>query len=69
MGGNEDAARMMGISVFKSRITAHIICSVLACLAGINVAARTGAATAGAGDGYDMLAIASVVIGGISMSG
>lgn len=69
VGGNEDAARMMGISVFKSRITAHIICSVLACLAGINVAARTGAATAGAGDGYDMLAIASVVIGGISMSG
>ena len=57
VGGNEDAARMMGISVFKSRITAHIICSVLACLAGINVAARTGAATA------------SVVIGGISMSG
>ena len=37
VGGNEDAARMMGISVFKSRITAHIICSVLACLAGINV--------------------------------
>lgn len=69
VGGNEDAARMMGISVFKSRITAHIICSVLACLAGINVAARTGAATAAAGDGYDMLAIASVVIGGISMSG
>ncbi len=69
VGGNEEAAKMMGVNVFKTKITAHIICSVLACLAGVNVAARTGAATAGAGDGYDMLAIASVVIGGISMSG
>lgn len=69
VGGNEDAAMMMGINVFKTRMSAHIICSVLACVAGINAAARTGAATAGAGDGYDMLAIASVVIGGISMSG
>lgn len=69
VGGNEDAARMMGINVLKTRLTAHILCSVLACLAGINVMARTGAAAASAGDGYDMLAIASIVIGGIVMSG
>ena len=69
VGGNEEGAKMMGVNVVKTRITAHIICSILACIAGINVAARTGAATAGAGDGYDMLAIASVVIGGISMAG
>lgn len=69
IGGNEEGAEMMGVNVVKTRIMAHIICSILACIAGINVAARTGAATAGAGDGYDMLAIASVVIGGISMAG
>ncbi|MGN0322743.1 MAG: ABC transporter permease [Oliverpabstia sp.] len=69
IGGNEDAASMMGINIFKTRLTAHILCSVLACIAGINVMARIGAAAASAGDGYDMLAIASIVIGGIMMSG
>lgn len=69
VGGNEEAARMMGVNVVRTKFVAHIICSVLATIAGINVAARTGAAVTAGGDGYDMLAIASVVIGGTMMSG
>ena len=69
VGGNEEAARMMGVNVVRTRFIAQIICSVLATIAGINVAARTGAAVTASGDGYDMLAIASCVIGGIIMSG
>lgn len=69
VGANEEAAKMMGVNVVQTKLVAHILCAVLASIAGINVAARTGAAVTAAGDGYDMLAVASVVIGGTMMSG
>ena len=69
VGGNADAARMMGISVYRTRALAHIISGCLASLAGILLAARTGAAYPVAGQSYEMYAIAASVLGGIYLKG
>ena len=69
VGGNMDAATMMGVSVEKTLFTAHLLSSVLAALGGIVFASRVGSAQPLAGTGYEMFAIASVVIGGAQLSG
>ncbi len=69
IGGNEDAARLSGINVFKIRVLAHTLCGLLAGVASIVLTFRVGAAMPAAGEGYEMDAIAAVVIGGCSLSG
>lgn len=69
IGGNEEAARLSGINVVGTKILAHLMCGLLAGVAGIMVTARVASATPTAGDGYEMDAIASAVIGGISLRG
>ena len=60
---------MMGVNVTKTRMLAHVLCSMLAGFAGIILVARGGAGQATSGSGYEMYAIASCVIGGIHLSG
>ena len=69
IGGNEDAARLSGINVGRAKILAHVMCGLLAGVAGIMVTARVASATPTAGNGYEMDAIAAAVIGGISLRG
>lgn len=69
VGSNMEAARMMGISVFRTRLLAHMVCGALAGLAGILLVARTSAAYPLAGASYEMYAIAASVLGGIYLSG
>lgn len=69
VGASEEAATMMGVNVTKTRMLAHILCSMLAGLAGIVLVARSGAGQATSGSGYEMYAIASCVIGGIHLAG
>lgn len=69
IGGNEDAARLSGINVARIKILAHVMCGLLAGVAGIMVTARVASATPTAGDGYEMDAVAAAVIGGISLRG
>lgn len=69
IGGNEEAARLSGINVARSKILAHVMCGLLAGVAGIMVTARVASATPTAGNGYEMDAIAAAVIGGISLRG
>lgn len=69
MGASEEAASMMGIQIFKTRMMAHILCSMFAGLAGILQVSRSGAARATSGSGYEMYAIAACVLGGIHLSG
>ena len=52
VGGNAEAARMMGVSVLGTMTTAHAICSVMAALGGIFLASRVGAAYPLSGTGY-----------------
>jgi len=69
VGGNEQAARASGIRVNAVKMFAYIICSGLAALAGIVLAARITTGQPNAGVAYELDAIAAVVIGGTSLLG
>ncbi|WP_419724476.1 ABC transporter permease [Terrisporobacter petrolearius] len=69
IGGNQDASKLNGINVDNQKIKVFIINAVLAAIAGLVLTGRLGTASPVAGDSYDMDAIASVVIGGTSVSG
>ena len=69
VGGNQDAARLSGINIDKYKIMVFIINGCFAALAGIILISRLGTATPVAGEGYELDAIASVVIGGTSVAG
>lgn len=69
VGGNEEASRLSGINPDIIKIKVFMINGFLSAIAGIVLTSRLSTATAVAGQGYDMDAIASVVIGGTSVLG
>ena len=69
VGGNEAAARAAGISVGGVKLLAYTVCGALAGVAGVVLAARITTGQPNAGVGYELDAIAAVVIGGTSLSG
>jgi inositol transport system permease protein len=69
VGGNPEAARLNGLNVAAIVTSVYVIVGVLSGLAGFLQSARLGAAEATAGSGYELRVIASVVIGGASLSG
>jgi D-xylose transport system permease protein len=69
MGGNIEAARLSGINVRRQTLIIFIISGLLSAVAGVLTTARLNAATITAGQGAEMDAIASCVIGGASFSG
>ncbi|PFG58131.1 ribose ABC transporter membrane protein [Vibrio sp. ES.051] len=69
VGGNESAARLSGINVDRVKMGVYAICGMLAALAGIIVTSRLSSAQPTAGMGYELDAIAAVVLGGTSLMG
>jgi putative xylitol transport system permease protein len=69
VGGNEKAARTSGVSTRIVTAATYVISGLLAGLAGVVLASRTTAALPQAGIGYELDAIAAVVIGGTSLAG
>jgi len=69
VGSNEETARLSGINVIKTKLTAYIICGATASMAGILLAARLASAQSNAGQGYELEGIAAAVIGGTSVMG
>ena len=69
VGGNEDAARMMGIRVDRIKITVYTISGFASALAGLILVSRAGTGQPVACNGWEMDAIASVAIGGTSLAG
>ncbi|KGD79339.1 ribose ABC transporter permease [Tatumella morbirosei] len=69
LGGNEAATRLSGISVNRIKIIVYALCGMLAALAGTIEVARLSSAQPTAGTGYELDAIAAVVLGGTSLSG
>jgi inositol transport system permease protein len=69
VGGNENAARAAGVHVRSVKMAAYTLCGALAGLAGVVLAARITTGQPNAGVGYELDAIAAVVIGGTSLSG
>ena len=69
VGGNELAARAAGIRVQVVKVAAYVLCGALSGLAGVVLAARITTGQPNAGAGYELDAIAAVVIGGTRLSG
>ena len=69
LGGNEQAARASGIMVTRVKMMVYSISGVLAGLAGILLTSRITTGQPNAGAGFELDAIAAVVIGGTSTSG
>ncbi len=69
IGGNEEAARLSGVPVRLTKILAYAASGLLAAVAGICEAGREQQGDPEAGPGYELTAIAIVVIGGTSLAG
>lgn len=69
LGGNEDSTRLSGINTDKVKTIVFIISGITAALSGIIVTSRIGSASPNAGAGYELDAIAAVVLGGTSTAG
>jgi ribose transport system permease protein len=69
IGGNEEATRLSGINVIKYKTFAYVISGIMAALAGIILVSKLNSAQSIAGEGYELDAIASSVIGGASLLG
>lgn len=69
IGGNAEVARLAGINVKSATVLVYVVCSFLAGLAGMVLAARLDSVQPSSGMSYELDAIAAVVIGGTSLSG
>ncbi len=69
IGGNEEAARMMGLNVNRSKMLVYMICGGCAAGAGLLHAMRVGTVRPNVAEGWELTAIAAVVIGGTSLAG
>ncbi len=69
IGGNEEAARLSGVSLWKTKIAVYALAGLCASVAALILTARLNAAEALAGTGMEMEAIAAAVIGGASLAG
>ena len=69
IGGNSITAKVSGINMKSMLLRVYIICGVFSGIAGLLIASRTMQGSPTVGVGYEMDAIAAVVIGGVSMSG
>lgn len=69
IGSNEEATALSGIDVRKWKIAIYAFAGLFTGLAGLMISARLGSAQPATGMGYELQAIAAVVIGGTSLSG
>ncbi len=69
IGGNEEAARLMGLPVDRVIFLTYVQSSVFASLAGVILAALFGAGQPAEGVGWELFSIAAVVVGGTLLTG
>lgn len=71
VGGNEEVAKLSGVRTHRVLIAAHVLCAMAAAITGLFLASRLGAGSplVGTDGGYDLEAIAAVVLGGTYLLG
>lgn len=69
IGSNEEAARLSGVNIIKTKLIVYGFCGFLSGISGIILASRLISAQPTEGAGYELDAVAAVVIGGASLSG
>jgi ribose transport system permease protein len=69
MGSNEEALRLSGVNIDGWKIAIYALAGAVCGVAGILIASRINSAQPSIGQGYELDAIAAVVIGGTSLAG
>ena len=69
VGGNEEASRLLGVHVERTQLIVYTVSGLCAGVAGIILAAQFGAGQPTEGLGWELSAIASVVVGGTLLTG
>ncbi|ADV66082.1 ABC transporter permease [Deinococcus maricopensis] len=69
IGGNEEASRLMGLPVERTLVLVYTLSGALAGLAGVLLASQFGAGQPTEGVGWELTAIAAVVVGGTLLTG
>jgi ribose transport system permease protein len=69
IGGNEEAARLSGVPVRMAKFMAYTFSGLMCGVAGICQAAQETQGDPTTGDGYELIAISMVAIGGTNMAG
>ena len=69
IGSNEEATRLSGVNVNKWKTAVYMLAGLFSGLGGVIIASRLNSAQPALGAGYELDAIAAVVIGGTSLSG
>ncbi|ORM81485.1 ribose ABC transporter permease, partial [Pantoea deleyi] len=69
IGGNEEAARVAGVPVKRTKVTVYVLSGLLASLASLILIGRLGAAEPTIGNLWELDAIAAAAIGGASLMG
>jgi ribose transport system permease protein len=69
IGGNVDAARLMGLPVARTTFSVYALSGALAGCAGVFLGSQNGSVDTAAGQGWELSAIAAVVVGGTLLTG
>jgi ribose transport system permease protein len=69
LGSNEEAARLSGLHVKRWKVAVYAVGGAICGIAGLLIASRLNSAQPALGQGYELDAIAAVVIGGTSLAG
>lgn len=69
VGGNERTAELSGVHVNRTKVIAYSISGLCAAMVGLIIASQLVAAHPASGEGYELTAIAAVVLGGTSLFG
>lgn len=69
LGGNEESAKLSGINTDKIKVLTYVVSGFVSAIAGVIITSRIGSASPNAGTGFELDAIAAVVIGGTSLAG
>jgi rhamnose transport system permease protein len=69
IGANEEAARFSGLRVKRVKMWLFVMSGSVAALAGIVISLRNSTAAANVGTGFELTAVAAVVLGGVSIFG
>jgi ribose/xylose/arabinose/galactoside ABC-type transport system permease subunit len=69
IGGNVDAAKLMGLPVGRTTFSVYVLSGALAGCAGVFLGSQNGSVDTAAGQGWELTAIAAVVVGGTLLTG
>ncbi len=69
VGGSRKTSRLAGVPAVRYEIVAYTLCGLLAGVAGVILASRLSVGQTEAGAGYELLSIATAVIGGVAIGG